>query len=506
MKRAVSIVLTLVLVLSLFAGCGGQSETPAADAPAADGTATKAITVALSSVGNNLDPSVANQMDIGTIMGHVYDNLIECDENFALQPGVAASWEQTDELTYVFTIGEGFVFHNGEELEMEDVLYSITRLENIAQTASLYAKMDSVSIEDNKLIITTKEADTGFIRELSEVPVVNKSYCEEAGEAYANAPVGTGPYTVADYTPGEKVVLSAWADYPGGKAAIDTITFQAIEDTATRFMAVEAGDAHFSAVASTDYERAQGNEALTFYEGDTTTTAFVSMNTQAAPFDDVRVRQAMAYAYNTEGYLAVKGTNFYTIDSMFPNMTEYYNASEYAIKYDLEKAKALLEEAGYNESNPLTFTIALYNDDPVMQAYQADLQKIGVNVTMEVQEFGVFLDNMANMNFQMLTGSWGDTTGNPLTAAECYWSGSFGSQNISFYENARCDELYDIAKTSADSAEVVSACQEIQDIAWQDCPMFPTFGRTEGYAYAKELTGVVIYPSGTLSFRNADLG
>jgi len=503
MKRAVSIVLTLVLVLSLFAGCGGQSETPAG-APAADGTT--AITVALSSVGNNLDPAFANHIDIGIIMGHVYDNLIECDENFALQPAVATSWEQPDELTYVFTIGDGFVFHNGAELTIDDVVYSITRLENIAQMAALFAKIDTVTGEGNTLTIKVKEANTGFIRELAEVNIVNKAYCEEVGDAYANSPIGTGPYTVADYTPGEKVVLSAWADYPAGKAAIDTITFQAIEDTATRFMAVEAGDAHFSSVASTDYERAQSNEALTFYEGDTTTTAFVSMNTQAAPFDNVKVRQAMAYAYNTEGYLAVKGTNFYTIDSMFPNMTEYYNASEHAIKYDLAKAKALLEEAGYNEANPLSFTIALYNDDPVMQAYQADLASIGVQVEMEVQEFGVFLDNMANQNFQMLTGSWGDTTGNPLTAAECYWSGSFGSQNISFFENARCDELYDIAKVSNNTAEVVDACHEIQDIAWQECPMFPTFGRTEGYAYAKELTGVVIYPSGNLSFRNATIG
>lgn len=500
MKRVVSIVLTLVLVLTLFAGCGQSAETPAAAGSAEGGSA---ITVALSTVANNLDPAFVNHIDCSIMMGHVYDNLIECDENFALQPGVASSWEQPDELTYVFTIGEGFKFHNGADLTMDDVVYSIERLANVAQMASTYEKIESVTTEGNTLTIKVKEANTGFIRELTEVTIMNKAYCEEVGEAYANAPIGTGPYTVSSYTPGETVVLSAWADYPGGKAAIDTITFIAIEDTATRFMAVEAGDADLSSVASTDYDRAKGNDKLVFTEINATYTGFVAMNTQAAPFDNADVRLAMAYAHNTEGYLAVKGTNYFAIDSMFPNMTEYYNSSEYAVKYDLEKAKALLEKAGYNESNPLTFTIALYNDDPVMQAFQADLQKIGVNVTMEVQEFGVFLDNMANQNFQMLTGGWGDNTGNPLTAAECYWSGSFGSQNISFFESARCDELYNLAKTSADSAEVIAACHEIQDIAWQECPMFPAFGRTEGYAYTKGLEGVVLYPSGNISFRNA---
>jgi len=243
------------------------------------------------------------------------------------------------------------------------------------------------------------------------------------------------------------------------------------------------------------------------YTGDTTYTAFVAMNTQEPPFDNANVRKAMAYAYNKEGYLNVKGENYHTIDSMFPMMSEYYYASDDAITYDLEKAKELLAAEGYDESNPLTFEIIGYsNNDVVMQAYQADLKSIGVNVELVTQEFGVFLENMVGMNFQMLTGGWGDTTGNPLTSAECYYSGSFGSQNISFYDNPVCDELYITAKTSNDTAEIKDACQQIQQIAWEDVPMFPTFGRNEGYVYNKNLNGVVISPSGTLSFRTATLG
>ena len=151
MKRVVSLALALVLVMALFAGCGKT------DAPAAAGTAEggSAITVALSTVANNLDPAFVNHIDCSIMMGHVYDNLIECDENFALQPGVAASWEQPDELTYVFTIGEGFKFHNGAELTMDDVLYSIERLANVAQMASTYEKIESVTTEGNTLCSCT---------------------------------------------------------------------------------------------------------------------------------------------------------------------------------------------------------------------------------------------------------------------------------------------------------------------------------------------------------------
>lgn len=506
MKRFVSITMAAAMTLGLLAGCGGGAAPTPGDG-AEPAPAASAITVILNDVGNNLDPSVANAITTSTIMSHVYDNLLNCDVDFTLQPGVIASWEHPDELTYDLTVGEGFVFQNGEALEVEDVVYSLERLEDIAQTADLFAQMDSITADGNVVTITLKEANSGFIRDLVEVPVLNKSYCEQAGEAYANAPIGTGPYTMTEFIPGEKAVLTAWADYPGGKASIETLTFKCITEPSAAYIAVEAGDADFTSVAATDYGRAASNENLVFYESESTSTAFVSMNTQAAPFDNANVRKAMAYAYNAEGYLNVKGENFYVIDSMFPSMTEYYYSTDNTITYDLEKAKELLEAEGYNESNPLSFVISGYsNNDVVMQAYQADLKSIGVNVELVTQEFGVFLDNMANQNFQMLTGSWGDTTGNPLTSAECYYSGSWGSQNISFYENPICDELYNTAKTSTDDAEIMEACKQIQQIAWEDVPMFPTFGRTEGYAYNKDLSGVIISPSGMVSFREAKLG
>lgn len=449
MKRFVAILMAAAMLLTVLAGCSGSTK-PADTTPAADSStaaaetesaapSASAITVVLSDVGNNMDPSVANAINTFTIMSHVYDNLLNCNLDFSLQPGVIASWEQPDELTYKLTVGDGFMFQNGEPLEVEDVVYSLTRLENVSQAADLYAQIDSVSAEGNVVTIVLKEANSGFIRDLVEVPVLNKSYCEEVGDAYANAPIGTGPYVMSEFVPGEKAVLTAWADYPGQKASIETITFKAIAEPSAAYIAVEAGDADFTEIDATDYARAEANDNLVFYTGDTTYTAFVAMNTQEPPFDNVNVRKAMAYAYNKEGYLNVKGENYHTIDSMFPMMSEYYYASDDAITYDLEKAKELLAAEGYDESNPLTFEIIGYsNNDVVMQAYQADLKSIGVNVELVTQEFGVFLENMVGMNFQMLTGGWGDTTGNPLTSAECYYSGSFGSQNISFYDSRPC--------------------------------------------------------------------
>lgn len=509
MKKLVSLALATAMTMSLLAACGGDSgskATPDPSVPNQQG-GSNAITVVLQTVGNNMDPCFANAITTTTITDHIYDCLVNCGLDFSLQPGVITSWEQPDELTYKLTVGDGFVFQNGDPLDAEDVVFSLERLEDIPQAADLYARLASVSAEGSVVTVVLKEADNGFLRELAEIPAMSKDYCEEVGDAYANAPMGTGPYQMSEYIPGEKAVLTAWADYPGGKASIDTITFKAIEEASAAYIALESGDADFSDVDAPDYSRAQSNDKLTFTQVDSAYTAFVSMNTQAAPFDNANVRKAMAYAFNTEGYLSVKGDNYIAIDSMFPMVSEYHYTPDNAITYDLDMAKELLAVEGYNENNPLTFTISGYSsNDVVMQAYQADLKSIGVQVDLVTQEFGVFLDNMASMNFQMLTGGWGDTTGNPLTAAECYWSGSFGAQNISFYENAMCDELYNTAKASNDPAKVMDACHQIQEIAWEDVPMFPTFGRSDGYAYNKDLTGVVIYPSGIVSFREAKLG
>ena len=492
MKRFLALVLTVILSMGLFATAG-----------IAEGDSSP-ITMVLSEVGNNLDPIIANYIDTSTMMQHIYDNILHVDTDFNLIPGIVSAWNQPDGTTIELTMGEGFVFHNGEPLEMEDLMYALERAEHVAEMAATWEKIESLTSEGNVMTIKLKQPDNGFLRGLAELPVMNKSYCQSMGEGYANAPVGTGPYKVAQYVPGDRLVLEAWADYPFEKAIIPQITFIGITESAAKYMAVEAGDAQFSQISYADFNRAQSNDKIATFEGPTTSTSFVSMNVTAAPFDDVNVRQAMAYAYNKEGYKNLATYNMFSIDSMFLLDSAYYSSSEYAITYNPEKAKELLEAAGYNESTPLSFVVAGYGgENPMMLAYQADLMAIGVNVTLENYEFGTFLNLMMNQEYQMLTGSWGNTVGDPLSSAASYWSESFGSMNISFFVSERCDELYNTALVSVDEAEIQAACAEIQDIAWQEVPIIPTYGRYQSFAYDKDLTGMVISPSGIISFRTA---
>jgi peptide/nickel transport system substrate-binding protein len=474
------------------------------------GTMTQAaerdnLLAAVSSIGNTLDSAIANFTNTTIVTNHIYDRIIALDENFDFAPAVATSWEYTDNVTFKFWVGDGFVFHNDEPLKLEDVVFSIERLREIPRCASFMNNIASVEVTgENEITIRLEEPNSSTIRTLmADAHVFNKAYVEAVGGSYANNPIGTGPYRIERFVPGDRIVLVAWEDYPFAKPAIKNVTFKTLEEDANRYISIETGEAQFADISFHDQERAENNKNIDVVTMRTTNTAFISMNTQKAPFDNKNVRLAMAYATDKASLAIVKG-GAAVINSMTPPMFSTYHESENVPTFDLNKAQALLESEGYNASNPLKFETWVYGGNAaVMETYQAYLRMIGVEMTIKNLEFGVFLEGMANGEYQMLSGSWNNTTGDPLSALENYWTGSFGAHNISFFDNERCDELYDVAKVATDLETQVAAAREVQEIAAAEMPIIPTFSNLAIYTMDKGLKGVQMHPSGVYSFRNA---
>lgn len=489
----------VVMVVACLAAMLMGSAVMAQSAGASD-----SLVVAVNAIGNTLDAVVANFTNVTVATGHVYDRIINFDENFDFAPGVAESWEYVDETTFKFTIADGFVFHNGQPLTPEDVVFSIERLRDVPRVAAIMNNIESVEITgDKEITIKLVEPHASTIRNLMpEVHVFNKAYAESTPD-YANKPIGTGPYTVANFVPGDRLELVAWEDYPFEKPAIKRITFRTIEEAANRYIALETGEAQFAAISFHDMERAAANDRLKVVNQRTTNTSFISMNTQKPPFDNRNIRLAMAYATPKVGLAQVQGGSV-VIDSMTPSMFSTYYAPPTVPDFDLNQAMALLMQEGYGPHNPLRFETWVYGGNTtVMEAFQAILRNIGVEMSIRNLEFGVFLEGMARGEYQMLSGSWNNVTGDPLVALENYWSGSHGSRNISFFENDRVDELYELAKASTDESVIVEAAQEVQEIAAAEMPIIPTYSQLAIFAMDKRLQGVTIMPSSIYSFRNA---
>lgn len=463
------------------------------------------LLVAVSGIGNTLDSAIANFTNTTIVADHIYDRIIAFDENFQFVPAVATDWDYVDNVTFKFTVGEGFVFHNDEPLELEDVIFSIERLREIPRCASFMSNIAAVEITgENEITLRLVEPDSSTVRTLfSNAHVFNKSYVEEAGGNYANNPIGTGPYRMERFVPGDRIELVVWEDYPFAKPAIQKITFKTLEEDANRYISIETGEAQFADISHHDQARAENNPNIDVVTMRTTNTSFISMNTQKAPFNNKNVRLAMAYATDKASLAIIQGGAI-VIDSMTPPMLNTYHASDQLPGFDLAKAQALLEAEGYNASNPLKFETWVYGGNAaVMETFQAYLRSIGVEMTIRNLEFGVFLEGMAKGEYQMLSGSWNNVTGDPLSALENYWTGSFGSHNISFFNNARCDELYDLAKATTDEAAIRAAAVEVQEIAAAEMPIIPTYSRLAIYAVGKDLQGVKYLPSGIYSFRTA---
>lgn len=493
-RRRLAVILpALLATLLTFTTATAQTATPTE------------LVVAVTAIGNTLDAAVANFTNTTIAMNHVYDRIVDFDENFEFAPGVATSWEFVDATTFKVTLGDGFVFHNGAPLTAQDVVFSVERLREVPRLASVMNNIASTEATGaSEVTIKLVEPNSSTIRELmAAAHVLNQAYSETPGADFANKPIGTGPYIVKNFVPGDRLELEAWADYPFAAPAIPRIVFRTIPEDANRYIAAETGEAQFAAISFHDLARAESNPRLNVIQQKTTNTAFISMNTQKAPFDNTNVRLAMAYATDKEGLAVVQGGST-VIDSMTPTMFSTYYASPNVPTFDLEKARQLLEAEGYGPANPLKFDMWTYGGNTsVAETYQALLSAIGVEMTIKNFEFGVFLEGMARGEYQMLSGSWNNITGDPMSALENYWSGSFGSQNISFFENARVDELYDLAKGAVDSSVLIDAAREVQEIAAAEMPIIPTFSTLALFAFDARLVGVETYPSSLYSFRHA---
>ena len=498
MKKMLSMIMVAALILG---GCAKPTPTGTTDSGSNEQAGeNKSITIRLVSIPNTLDCYAAGTIDCEEISKLLYDLVLEPDpQTGAPQPGIVKEWETPDDLTVILTIGEGYMFQNGDKLLPEDIIYSIEENREHSLGGHAFASIKNMEAEgDNKVIIHLESPFVDTVTALTSVYVYDKSYCESVGDDWANKPVGTGPYKLREYVPGSKVVLEAWEDYPFEKCYMDEYTFLCMEEDSAAYIALESGDVDATAISIADYDRAKENKDVTVYEGDTITLYQVWMNVSKPPFDNLNLRKAMAYAYNTDGFLALNKLMTKT-DSFVPRQADFYYSAPNAISYDLEKARELLEAEGYSTANPLKIELITYAGEKTRQAYEAyqlELKQIGIEMEITTMEFGAYLDKMYKGEFEVISDDWSIPLFLMNYMAMLY-SGSHGDYNGTFFTDQRCDELYHIAAGSATDPQVgIDAAKELQEIAWEQVPFIPTFSPKMYFVADTDIKGVELQNNG----------
>jgi peptide/nickel transport system substrate-binding protein len=318
-----------------------------------------------------------------------------------IEPDLAEKWTASaDGKEWTFNLRKGVKCHDGNEFTSADVIYSLKRAADAktSQFASDYKDFDKVEAPDASTVkITLKNpipSLLGMVANLHGGNMVCMKAAEAAGENFKLKPVGTGPFMFKEYKPQQSVTLVANPDYFRGRPKLDTIEYKFIESDASRDLAFAAGelDLVYGKQDETWVERTKKVKGAVVAVMEPAELSTIYLNTKHEILKDIRVRKAIAHAIDRKAMVALKGASTAReAKSIVPIGYLGYADDAPILPYDPEKSKALLKEAGY----PNGFTLKVIHTNlsgmlPTMQAWQAMLKKVGINLEIDVVEHATF--------------------------------------------------------------------------------------------------------------------
>ncbi|MTI14040.1 glutathione ABC transporter substrate-binding protein [Sansalvadorimonas verongulae] len=500
MKTVTKIAMTSVMAIALSA-CSG---TPEQD--------TNTLVVAQNSDAKTLDPHTTNDNASSRVAAQIYSQLVEADEDMNIVPGLAASWTIVDEKTTDFKLRQGVKFHNGEELKASDVKFTLERMIASPTVAHITNAIDTIEVlDDYNVRITTKEPFGPLLHHLTHTAssILNEKAVLEAGANYGQNPIGTGPYKFTDWAAGDRINLTAFGDYYDGKQSIENVVFRNIVEGTNRAIALETGEVDISYdIEPIDKQNIATKDGLRLLEDEALSNGYFGMNVNKAPFNDQRVRQAVAYAINSQDIIdaVILGAGRPSNSPIGPKVFGYNpDAKQYA--QNLEKARQLMAEAGY--TSPINTSIWT-NDNPVRvqiaQILQAQLREIGINMSIEVVEWGAFLDGTGRGDHDTYILSWTTVTGDADYGMYALFSSDThgGAGNRSFYSNPRVDELLNQGRTSTDPDVRHAAYSELQALIQEEVPTITLYNSFQNAGMQDNITNFKLSPTGHHKLRGVE--
>jgi peptide/nickel transport system substrate-binding protein len=369
------------------------------------------VTLAMVLEPTGLDPTIAPAAAIGEIVHYnVLEGLAKINVDGSVTPLLAESWTMDpDGKSYTFKLKKGVKFHDGEAFDAADVKFSFERAKDDKSTnkakKAVFDNIRRIDTPDaHTVILTLENADPNFLFRMGENTAVILDAKSAVGAA--TQPVGTGPFTFDEWKKGTSVSLKKWPGFRDAKnIKIERVIFRFINDPAARVAALLAGD--IDGVPRLDAPQAvkqlQGDKRFVVAMGDTAGKGILAINNKKKPFDDVRVRRAIAQAIDRKAFIdgvleglgKPIGSHFAPTDAGYVDLTN-------AAPYDVEKAKALLKEAGV--ATPLNVTLTLPPPQYARKGGEviaAQLAKIGIVARIENVEWAQWLGGTFKGNFDL---------------------------------------------------------------------------------------------------------
>lgn len=412
------------------------------------------LRVAFSADPAGFDPAVGPSGMSHVVIEQVYSTLMSLDPDAAPYPDLAESYEVTEDgLSYTFKLRQGVKFHDGSELTAEDVKFTFDRLRAPDSGYSYASQVETISdvvVVDPYTVKFTLSEPTGPFLTYMAFPgssIVPKALVESGHDLNAQ-PIGSGPFRFVSYQPRSMVKFEKNADYyEAGKPYFDGLEFHLIPDVTALTNAVLSGTVDFSnEIPPKDWATVSATPGLVGQTLEGSRYYWLLMNNTVAPFDNAKVRQAVAHAINRQAIVA--GTFFGQATPLLGGVIPEWNWAYAGLEVfkpegDTEKAKALLAEAGVADGFQTSITMA--SSFPAMMAMapiiQANLAAIGINAEIKTMEIPRYWDEVwGPSNFDMTT---------------MYWVSPLADPDDFVYNNYACDTGINVQKSCSDAMMAV---------------------------------------------------
>jgi peptide/nickel transport system substrate-binding protein len=452
---------------------------------------------------------------------HVYESLVQQDEQLRPKPGLALSWKPVEPTVWEFKLRPNVTFHNGAPFTADDVKYSIERAMHMSgpRTFRTYLRgIESVSVAGPLTVrVKTAAPEPVLPDNLGLIPILPKSLGANATEdsfSKGASAIGTGPYKFGGWTHGEKVTLLKNSNYWGEKEPWDTVLFQIIQREPARASALLAGTVDLIDGATTKLAETFGSSnkietaavtsyMLNYLQFDTSreNSPYVKSSSGQPlaknPLQDKRVRQALSYAVNRDGIIRflMKGDAVAT-EQLVPEGFFGHDPKLKALPFDLAKAKVLLAEAGYPDGFRLTIHCTndrYINDAKMCEAIAQSFSQIGLKVEIAAMPYAVLIGRVANQEFSAWTLGTGAVTGDSLQLLMSLVhtqdkKAGTGANNYGRYSNKEIDALIDKASRTLDDNARAELQKAAAKAAVDDVALIPLINVRAEWAFRKGLT------------------
>jgi peptide/nickel transport system substrate-binding protein len=467
------------------------------------------LIAAIAGEPDQLDPQKTSAYFSFEVLENVFDTLVEPDENLEMRPALAQSWSvASDQLTWNFHLRKGVTFQDGSPFTADDVVYSYRRIidEKLANVDKFSAVTDVSAPNEDTVLIRVKQPTPNLLTNLGGfkgMAIVQRKNVESG--QIATHPIGTGPFAFASQKSGDSILLAANPNYWGGAPKVPGVTFRFISEPSTALSALQAGEIDWTdSIPTQRVAQLKNDDSIKLAVTPSNDYWYLALNEAREPWKDARVRQAIAYAIDRKAIVQATSYGTATANQLaIPEGNPWYTPYD-TYRYDINKAKSLLGEAGASPEKLDMLVTSEYPETVTAAQVIADnLKPLGITVNIRTVDFATWLDEQNTGNFDMLMMGWlGNIDPDDFYYAQHHTDGSSNAQKFS---NPDVDRLLDTGRVQTNRQARQADYAKAATIIADQVSYIYLYNPSVIQAWTTSLSGYQARRDGAIRFRTASL-